>query len=151
MAKLACVLKEGTFTKKQIGKKQPGLDLSRAIGDFLVDQGLATTTDCCKYNLGGQSLTEGYKKFIPEAGDTITAMAGDNFIVPAALIATLTVNLPSSPNDGQTVHLTFGEDVSTLTVDPGSETVLNTPPSTAAAGDRFSFKFYTGYGWARTI
>jgi len=50
---MSYVLNLGTYSIKYVGKKQPGLDLDRVIGDFLVSQGLATTTDCCTYTLVG--------------------------------------------------------------------------------------------------
>jgi hypothetical protein len=43
------IIKPGFFEKKQSGKRQPGLDLSRAVGDWLRSIGALTTTDCCHY------------------------------------------------------------------------------------------------------
>lgn len=47
--KIEWVLQPGTFSLKKKAN-QPGLDLSRAVGDFLKEQSLVVrTTDCCTY------------------------------------------------------------------------------------------------------
>lgn len=43
------IIKPGFFEKKQSGKRQPGLDLSRSIGDWLRSINVLTSTDCCHY------------------------------------------------------------------------------------------------------
>ena len=53
------IIKPGFFQRSHVGRPQPGLDLSRAIGDFLIKHGLAVTKDCCTYSStggGGASL-----------------------------------------------------------------------------------------------
>jgi len=47
------IIKPGFFERNRVGKSQPGLDLSRVIGDWLVRNGFATTTDCCTYSPTG--------------------------------------------------------------------------------------------------
>lgn len=44
------IIKPGFFMRKRPGLKQPGLDLGRVAGDWLVSMGLVSTTDCCVYN-----------------------------------------------------------------------------------------------------
>lgn len=43
------ILKPGFFERKITGKHQQGLDLARAMGDWLRSIGALTTTDCCHY------------------------------------------------------------------------------------------------------
>ena len=43
------VIKLGNYEPKVYGKRQPGLDLSRVIGDFMDKQSLASSSDCCSY------------------------------------------------------------------------------------------------------
>jgi len=43
------IIKPGYFEKKQSGKRQPGLDLSRAVGDWLRSVGIIASKDCCTY------------------------------------------------------------------------------------------------------
>lgn len=47
--KIEWVIKQGNFEKKRFGAKQPGLDITRVVGDILKDKSLAVTNDCCTY------------------------------------------------------------------------------------------------------
>ena len=70
------LLKQGTYDKGQLSKKQPGLSLFRVIGDFLVEKGLATTEDCCTYLLNsgdGASIPAGRVAFGGVSGLTSNA------------------------------------------------------------------------------
>lgn len=49
MQKVEWVIKPGNVEKKQLGKRQPGLDLTRAVFDILKDDSLVVTSDCCTY------------------------------------------------------------------------------------------------------
>lgn len=141
------VIKQSSIEKKKKGTNQPGLDLTRAVGDVLLTLGLVSRgTDCCNYSLNGQ-----YVAYVPLTGTTITLKDGiqDNLINPAGTLATLTVKLPATPDDGQILLLTFTKAITTLTVDGNGSTLVGTAPTSAAIGNRFTYKFYTGIGWIR--
>lgn len=140
------IIKPGFYEPKKAGKKQPGLDLTRAITDYLVQKGLATSEDCCAVQFGG-----GYTKFIPITGDTLTTKVGDNLIAPAGTLATLTVKLPASPVDGEIVTITFTKIITALTMDGNGNTLVGTAITAAAVGTRIEYKFYTGIGWVRVM
>lgn len=141
------VIKQSSIEKKKKGTNQPGLDLTRAVGDVLLTLGLVSRgADCCNYSLNGQYIT-----WVPLTGTTITLKDGihDNLINPAGTLAALTVKLPTIPDDGQIILLTFTKAITTLTVDGNGSTLVGTAPTSAAIGNRFTYKFYTGIGWIR--
>lgn len=47
------IIKPGFFNRRQVGKVQPGLDLSQAIGDFLIKHGILCREKCCGYKFNG--------------------------------------------------------------------------------------------------
>ena len=57
------IIKPGLFEWKKTGKSQPGLDLERAIVDFLIAKNLATNSkgDCCSLELNMTSTTRGFQ------------------------------------------------------------------------------------------
>lgn len=60
---------------------------------------------------------------VPVTGDTITVKPGGvvNLLVnPAGTLATLTINLPASPNDGDRVNIGCSQVVTALTMGGGT-------------------------------
>lgn len=47
--KVEWVIKPGNVERKQLGKKQPGVDLTRVVFDTLKNSSLVVTSDCCSY------------------------------------------------------------------------------------------------------
>ena len=82
---------------------------------------------------------------------TVTASTtiSDNLYKPGSTQATLTLNLPGSPTDMQICSVGFGNIVTTLTVSGNGSTLNGTAPTTAAVGDSFAYKFYSGTGWIK--
>lgn len=143
------VIKDFALEKKAKGKQQPGLDFTRAVLDVLILKGLASTSDCCTYTIGGK-----YNSFMPVTGDTVTLLTGivDNLINSVApTLATLTIKLPATPSDGQIVQITFADTIITLTVNGNGSTLLGTAATSAAVGTRLVYKFYKGIGWIRLV
>ena len=85
------VIKPGYFEKKKRGVGQPGLDLSRVIGDFLVKQNIATTTDCCTYSLAGGGGVEAYETGL--TGDTVDLSTDFSLTLNAAQLASFKLYL----------------------------------------------------------
>jgi hypothetical protein len=141
------IIKNSSIEKKKKGTNQPGLDLTRAVGDVLLSLGLVSRgTDCCNYSLNGQ-----YNTFVPLTGTTITLLPyiQDNLINPAGTLAALTVKLPVTPDNGQIILLTFTKAITSLTIDGNGSTLVGTAPTSAAIGTRLMYKFYTGVGFIR--
>ncbi len=141
------IIKNSSIEKKKKGTNQPGLDLTRAVGDVLLSLGLVSRgADCCNYSLNGQ-----YNTFVPLTGTTITLLPyiQDNLINPAGTLAALTVKLPVNPDNGQVILLTFTKAITTLTIDGNGSTLVGTAPTSAAIGTRLMYKFYTGVGFIR--
>lgn len=61
--------------------------------------------------------------------------------------ATLTVNLPATPYDGQLCTIGFFDTVTTLTIAGNGNTIFGTSITTATQGTTISFVFSTGDGW----
>jgi hypothetical protein len=141
------IIKNSSIEKKKKGTNQPGLDLTRAVGDVLLSLGLVSrSADCCNYSLNGQ-----YNTFVPLTGTTITLLPyiQDNLINPAGTLAALTIKLPVTPDNGQIILLTFTKAITTLTIDGNGSTLVGTAPTSAAIGTRLMYKFYTGVGFIR--
>lgn len=88
----------------------------------------------------------------PATGATITTAQGERYrtIAPAGTIATLTITLPPSPQDGDTWEGSFRAAVTTLTVNaPAGATVLG-GGSTQAANSGASWRYRTAdTTWSR--
>jgi hypothetical protein len=108
------------------------------------DNGLTiynTTIDSLQYfngtawlNIGVNGLIR-YKHtiFTPTTGGTVALVNGQyNIINPAGTLATLTVNLPSSPADRDVVYIKFTQIVTTVTY--GNGTIVDGIVSPAAGG-----------------
>jgi len=80
---------------------------------------------------------------------TASTTVSDNLYKPGGTQATLTFNLPGSPTDMQICGVSFGNIVTALTVSGNGNTLNGTAPNTAAVGDSFAYKFYSGTGWIR--
>ena len=66
------------------------------------------------------SPTAGKGVFTPSSGDNITAVWGNNIIAPSTGIAALTITLPSSPSDNETVYITFTKTITSLSFTGGT-------------------------------
>lgn len=66
---------------------------------------------------------------VPTTGGTVTLTQQRRQIVllnPAGTLATLTVNLPNTPNDGDIVRIGTAQTITLLTVGGGSNSVVGT-------------------------
>lgn len=83
--------------------------------------------------IGRLSVQNAKTVFAPSTGGTVNVNNNyENIIKPSGALATLTINLPSSPADGDTVNLTFTQAVTAITYTGG--TVVGAPTSAAATG-----------------
>ena len=64
--------------------------------------------------------SSGKTVFTPTSGATISAVWGNNIINPSSGIAALTVTLPASPSDNETVHFTFTNTITSLLFSGGT-------------------------------
>ncbi len=81
---------------------------------------------------------------IPLTGDTVTVSSSNNYTIlkPAGTLATLTVNLPSSPVNNQVQTISSTQIITSLTVGAGAHTVLGAP-SALAVGQAFTMIYDT--------
>jgi hypothetical protein len=72
----------------------------------------------------------------PAAAATVTVAVNTRVLAlkPAGTIATLTVTLPVTPNDGHTVQIMCSQIVTTLTLDAGAASVVGAALSAFTAG-----------------
>jgi len=70
----------------------------------------------------------------PTAGATVNPVAGTDVLIlrPAGALATLTVNVPSSPFNGQEITVVSTQTITTLTM--GGGTIIGAPTTLAAGG-----------------
>ena len=66
------------------------------------------------------SPSAGKSVFTPASGATISAVWGNNIISLSSGISALTITLPSSPSDNETIHFTFTNTITTLSFTGGS-------------------------------
>lgn len=100
---------------------------SVAIGPFALQErgkvtsALQTAADQHKVALsvepGAPEDIRSFEEYVPLTGETISLpnYAQDVSIAPAGTIATLTLNMPAAPADGQDVRIAFGRAVTALT------------------------------------
>jgi hypothetical protein len=90
----------------------------------------------------GVSLKERHTIFTPTTGGTVTTINNQNNIVnPSGTLATLTIALPSSPNNNDVVKLTFTQAITAITYSGG--TVVGGPTS-ATLGGQWTLNFDSG-------
>lgn len=86
----------------------------------------------------------------PSTGNTVAVNAGGNttlLINPSGTLLALTVNFPSSPNDGDSVTLASSQIITTFTI--GNGTVIG-PLTTMAVGTFAKYQFNsTASKWFR--
>jgi hypothetical protein len=87
-------------------------------------------------------IDTGYGYSQPVTGGTVTlsATAYHTIIDPAGTLATLTVNMPASPVDGQVVDFRFSQVITALTIGGNGNSVAGAP-TTAALGQTFTAIF----------
>jgi len=74
---------------------------------------------------------------------TFSSSIPDNFVNQGGTQASFTFLFPASPADGQILSITWGNAVSTLTLDGNGNTITGSAVTTAVAGTRRQFKYYT--------
>jgi hypothetical protein len=82
--------------------------------------GQALTTDGAGNLAWTNAPTAGKGVFLPSSGDNISAVWGNNIIKLSSGIAALTITLPSSPTDNETVHFTFTNTITALSFAGGT-------------------------------
>jgi hypothetical protein len=92
--------------------------------------------------VGGTFQRQGMGSSTPSSGGTVAIGAGisDYRILGSSALAALTIELPASPINGQTVRVSSKVTITALTLKDGSGATsdLQTPPTTLAAGTAFS-------------
>ena len=89
--------------------------------------------------VGHMSVANAKIIFTPSTGGTVNLTNNYlNIIAPYSTIATLTLNLPSSPNEGDRVVLKFTSAITSITYTGGS---VNGNPTTAAKGNEWSLTY----------
>ena len=88
------------------------------------------------------SVASAYTTYTPLTGTIVNLTNNNlNLINPAGTISSLTLSLPSSPNDGDRVVIKFTQAVTTLSYSNG--TVVGNPTS-ASPGTEFSLTYLGG-------
>ena len=97
---------------------------------FLTQSGNGTTANAPVW---GPSLKYGHTIFTPATGGTVNTVNNQyNIINPSGTLATLTVNLPTSPNNNDVVYIKYTQQVSLVTY--GNGTVVDGIAAPAAGG-----------------
>lgn len=79
----------------------------------------------------GNSMRYIHSVFTPTTGGTVTLVVNQyNIINPSGTLATLTIALPSSPNNNDVVHMKFTQTITTITYSGG--TVVGAPTTMAS-------------------
>ena len=76
----------------------------------------------------------------PTTGTTVTLNNGDYHVIiaPSGTLATLTVKMPATPMNFQTINVRFTQAITTLTVSANTgQSMANGSPTTIAAGHFF--------------
>jgi len=73
---------------------------------------------------------------------TFSSSIPDNFVNQGSTQASFTFLFPASPEDGQILSITWGNAISTLTLDGNGNTITGSAVTTAVAGTRRQFKYY---------
>jgi hypothetical protein len=88
---------------------------------------------------------------VPVAAGVITAQphVTDLTLIPAGVLATLTVKFPPSPDDGDEFTITSTTSITALTLDGAGKTVL-APIGTLTSGGFVTYKYRSfGASWYR--
>ena len=96
-------------------------------------------------------LEQSYGYSAPTTGQTaqLPNNISDWTFLPAGTLASLTVSLPTAPQDGLNITVSTTQTITALTVNAASGTVFN-PPTTLTAGQTFEYKFIGGVNiWIR--
>lgn len=124
-----------TFGQVQIRNNNPSIPAAQVNSDWSSGSGasqiLNKPTIPTQYGL---PITY----FTPTTGTTISSVAGTNIVEPSGTLLALTVNLPSSPANGDIVNITFTTIITGLTIANG--TIINNL-TTAVAGQSQAFIF----------
>lgn len=90
--------------------------------------------------------------FTPVNGATLVLNENvENAVInPAGTLATLVINMPKNPNDGQTVTVGTSQTLTTITLVPGAGHVIKNTITTLPAGNGFQYIFRrTNLTWYR--
>jgi len=93
-------------------------------------------------NLGSPILETYYEITSTSSPQTLSNTYSDNLINQGGTQASFTFLFPASPADGQILSITWGNAISTLTLDGNGETITGSAVTTAVAGTRRQFKYY---------
>ena len=86
--------------------------------------------------------------FTPADGATISLTKSYNIVEPSGTLTALTVNMPSSPKNGQIVSIIFTETITSLTFANG--TFVNPITTSSSVGGTVTWGYYSGTGkWYR--
>lgn len=77
--------------------------------------------------------------FTPTTGQTVTLLNSytDWIINPAGTLATLTINMPTSPNDGLLIRVKCTQTITALTVSGNGNSIVGAPTSITVGGGLF--------------
>lgn len=100
------------------------------------------------FTLSGRGL-ERVQAAAPATGNTVVVSAGTTALLlnPAGTLATLTITLPSSPVDGQTLSIGTSQILTSLTVNGG--TIVGTLTTLALGGYAYFVYGATAAKWFR--
>jgi hypothetical protein len=126
-------------------------------GAFAGDAGMVynastdTLTLLGNINVSGTQIFPNGSQATPTTGGTTNMAAGKRYLymVPAGTIATYTVNLPSSPTDGQTAALFTTQTITALTIGGQGGNTVTTTIGTLPANTGVDFMFFSGV-WRQT-
>ena len=114
-------------------------------GEMVATQMSLIFYDGTQYQLINSYRDNSKTIFTPMTGDTVTLLSTNyiSIINPAGTLATLTVDMPATPVDGQKQRFSFTQIITSLTVTGGGNTIVGTPTA-AAISNAFEFIFNVG-------
>jgi hypothetical protein len=101
-------------------------------------------------SVGGASIDASLQLTAPATGATVTIPnnIGRYAVNPTGTLASLTLIMPSTPQQNQVVAVLFTQAVTALTLNGNSGQTVSSPPTSAAAGTSIRY-CYTGTTWLR--
>lgn len=93
---------------------------------------LSALVDFLQENLDLNGITTQYKT--PSTGDTVSMTGTWLILTPVSTLATLTIELPATPSDQQSISVNSTQVVTALTVDGGDSTLIGMPTSLGSSG-----------------